>query len=196
LLAQLVPSSFHLRRPTHFSGELRVTVGRHIQATTARTEPSGSFPSTHRCFPAPGRPSIPAEKLPRPAPPATAFCPPWAGHLSHLHALRTLQPAPPCSSEAPRPNPYHLRPLDLYSRRSPSSPAACLRRAATASHSLFNSKCPQVREGSLMLPLPFDSTADDRRRPCVLVKSRHPLCWTGRELGLEGAKAQGAICKL
>jgi hypothetical protein len=101
LLAQLVPSSFHLRRPTHFSGELRVTVGRHIQATTARTEPSGSFPSTHRCFPAPSRPSIPAEKLPRSAPPATAFCPPWAGHLSHLRALRTLQPARPCSSEAP-----------------------------------------------------------------------------------------------
>jgi hypothetical protein len=73
LLAQLVPSSFHLRRPTHFSGELRVTVGRHIQATTARTEPSGSFPSTHRCFPAPGRPSIPAEKLldqRRPPPPS------------------------------------------------------------------------------------------------------------------------------
>jgi hypothetical protein len=195
LLAQLAPSPFHLRRPTHLSGELRVTVGRHIQATTARTEPSRSFPGTHRCFPAPGRLSIPAEEPPRPAPPATVFCPPWAGYPSHLHALRTLRPASPCSSEAPRPIPHRLRPLVLYSRRSPSSPAACLRRAATASRPYFNSKCPQVREGSLTLPLPFDSTAGDRCRPCTPVKPRYPLCWTGRELGLEGAKAQGAICK-
>jgi hypothetical protein len=48
----------------------------------------------------------------------------------------------------------------------------------------------------LMLPLPFDSTAGDRRRPCVPVNPATPLFWTVRELGLEEAKAQGAICKL
>jgi hypothetical protein len=175
LLAQLAPSPSHLRRPTHLSGELWVTVGRHIQATTARTEPSRGFPGACRCFPAPGRLLIPAEEPPRPAPPATAPCPPWAGHLGHPRALKTLRPASLCSSETSRPIPHRLRPLDHYSRRSSSSPAACLRRAATASRPYSNSKCPQVREGSLMLPLPFDSTAGDRRRPCTPVKPRH-LC--------------------
>jgi hypothetical protein len=92
LLAKPTPSSLRLHRPTPSSGELRVTVGSHVQAAIALTDPSRSSPGTCLYFPAPGRLPTPAKEPSRPTPPAAASCPPWAGHLGHLHTTKTLRP--------------------------------------------------------------------------------------------------------
>jgi hypothetical protein len=57
------------------------------------------------------------------------------------------------------------------------------------------SKCLQVRKGSLVPSLSFPLAAGDRRRQITPVKFHIPSLTETEDPRLEGAEAQGAVCK-
>jgi hypothetical protein len=95
-----------------------------------------------------------------------------------------------------------FRPLLRHPRAPEHSPRCSYPTASRRSLSCrryklphMNSKCLQVRKGSLVPPLSFPLAAGDRRRRITPVKPHAPSLTETEDLGLEGAKAQGAICK-